>query len=284
MPGKPFKTIAMTVAVSPNLEANIAEALRVKEALGQRLILIHIGERTAKGEEKLKEVFEKYQIDQENTDLIWKNGDQVNAILKVCAEKKVDLLVASATPREGLLKYYRGSIARGLVRKSNCSILLMTYPNELKSKYPKIVVNGLDHPKTAYTIEMAIRVGECFQSTELVIAEEVVPSRVAKHMEDDKNLEQAKKGIQKKEAKRIENILTGIKMPERLKVSQKYLFGKPGYSIGHFTEQFQANLLVMNSPDTKLGFLDRVFTHDLEYILSELPSDLLIVHSSEPSL
>jgi hypothetical protein len=32
----------------------------------------------------------------------------------------------------------------------------------------------------------------------------------------------------------------------------------------------------MNAP-TNIGILDRIFPHDIEYILSELPTDVLIV-------
>jgi hypothetical protein len=63
-------------------------------------------------------------------------------------------------------------------------------------------------------------------------------------------------------------------------VKEHCIFGKKGYSIGHFAETSKADLLMVNSPDTKLGFLDRVFTHDLEYILSDMPCDILIVHST----
>jgi hypothetical protein len=37
-----------------------------------------------------------------------------------------------------------------------------------------------------------------------------------------------------------------------------------------------ADLLVMNAP-SKLTLWDRLFPHDLEYILSDLPTDVLIV-------
>ena len=87
--------------------------------------------------------------------------------------------------------------------------------------------------------------------------------------------------IEKNEEKRIDKILEGIKSELNLDVGQKCIFGKKGYTISHFTEAHCADLLVMNSPDTKLGFLDRMFTHDLEYVLSELPCDLLIVHSKK---
>ncbi|MBT4345236.1 MAG: universal stress protein, partial [Flavobacteriales bacterium] len=38
----------------------------------------------------------------------------------------------------------------------------------------------------------------------------------------------------------------------------------------------RADLLVMNAP-SKTSILDRIFPHDIEYILTELPTDVLIV-------
>ena len=72
-----------------------------------------------------------------------------------------------------------------------------------------------------------------------------------------------------------------LQMKGSAKISMKCVFGKEGYSIGHFAEIWGADLLVMNSPDKKLGFLDRFFPHDLEYVLSDMPCDLMIVHPKE---
>lgn len=55
--------------------------------------------------------------------------------------------------------------------------------------------------------------------------------------------------------------------------------GKPGYVITQYAREQKADLLVLNSPDTKLNLIDRVFPHDIEYALADLPCDLLIVHS-----
>ena len=54
------------------------------------------------------------------------------------------------------------------------------------------------------------------------------------------------------------------------------IFGKRGYSIGHFAQVARADLLIMNGPK-KSGFKDRLFPHDLEHILTELPTDVLII-------
>ncbi|MDZ7846224.1 MAG: universal stress protein [Owenweeksia sp.] len=148
------------------------------------------------------------------------------------------------------------------------------------------MVNGLDHPKTPQTIRTALGVAKNFNARQLVIVEEVEPSRVGTKIEDDASLKkasEAKNRIEEQERHRINKILEDAGGKGDVVVSQHCIFGKKGYVIGHFAESTCADLLVMNSPDTKLGFLDRIFTHDLEYILSELPSDLLIVHSQKPA-
>ncbi len=281
---KPFFIIATAIAHSPNLEANIHESIRLKNALAEKLLLIHVGVKTSEDEEKFSSMIKGAGGVREEVEVIWREGDPVDVILEIAEERKVELIIAGALPREGLLRYYMGSIARRLVRapKCNSSILLMTNPSKMKRACGRIVVNGLDHPKTFETIKKAVEVAGCFNARELVVIEEVEPSKIGARAEDDKSLaevNEAKKRIGDRENKRINAILKQVGVNPDLRISQKCIFGKPGYVIGHYAETYCADLLIMNSPDTKLGFLDRVFTHHLEYILSELPCDLLIVNS-----
>lgn len=262
MPFKPFKRIATAITFSDKMEARINESLRIRDMIGEKLFLIHIGQKTASYEARLEEVLKKAGEDSSKLEIVFEDGDPVNAILKVCREKKIDLVIAGAQPREGLLKYYIGSVARRLVRSSDCSILLMTRPSKLKNTCGRIVVKHNDHPKSDYTIKTALQVAIDFGSDKLIIAEE---------------------GPQEPSESRGQKImdkLKGIPVAGKPEVSVKPVGSKKGYGISNFTQTQQADLLVLNSPDTKLGFLDRVFTHDLEYVLSELPSDLLIVHST----
>jgi nucleotide-binding universal stress UspA family protein len=64
-----------------------------------------------------------------------------------------------------------------------------------------------------------------------------------------------------------------------LKINEKVIKGKTGYAIRQYAETKKADLLVINSPDMNLTFFDRIFAHDIEYILADLPCNLLIVHS-----
>ncbi len=284
MTDKVFKTIATAVTFSPNMEANIAESLRVRDMLGEKLLLIHVGDKENESEEEIIAAMQRCGCSTDDVELVWETGDPVTAILKVARERDVDLIVAGAQPREGLLRYYMGSVARRLVRKSNCSILLLTNPSQMNRHCGSIVVNGLNHPKTSATIQTALAVAERVKANKLVIVEEVEPSRIGTKVEDSESLQKASEAqerIELEEKRRIDKILGEAAIKTDIPIVQKCIFGKKGYSIGHFAETTCADLLVMNSPDTKLGFLDRVFTHDLEYILSELPSDLLIVHSQK---
>ncbi|MEL0109495.1 MAG: universal stress protein, partial [Cryomorphaceae bacterium] len=87
--------------------------------------------------------------------------------------------------------------------------------------------------------------------------------------------------LEKQEHNRIEEVLDLCTGGCTMDITEQHVFGKKGYTIAHYAKAKRADLLVVNSPDTKLGFLDRIFKHDLEYILSDLPTDVLIVHTTK---
>ena len=264
--------------------SSVSEALRLGNLLGERLLLIYVGDKEEETEQQILEVIAASQGALKQVELIWETGDTVTAMLKVARQQEVDLIIAGAEPREGLLRYYMGSVARRLLRKSNCSVLLLTNPEGTKKHCGRIVVNGSRHPKTPETVHRALEFAERVEANQVIIVDEV-ETLVTSTGEDDpvsaKKADDLQKRMEQEERDRIDEIITHANVSGVIPISQKLIFGKKGYSIGHYTESTNADLLVINSPDTKLGFLDRVFTQDLEYILSELPSDLLIVHSQK---
>ncbi len=64
-----------------------------------------------------------------------------------------------------------------------------------------------------------------------------------------------------------------------IKITEKMIKGKPGYAISKYAKDRKADLLVINSPDTQLNLFDRIFAHDIEFVLANLPCNVLIVHS-----
>ena len=213
--------------------------------------------------------------------MVFETGDPVNVILSTTEEKKIDLLILGALQRENFLKYYVGSIARKITRKAKCSVLLMIKPSVERIPYEHIVVNGLQDQKTKQTIASAFFVGHKLGVSKISIVEEISQQEIAVNVEDDKSLRKAtlrKERIRMREKSRIKKIVAEIPQEhiDEIAIKSQPIFGKRGYSIGHYAKVVRADLLVMNAP-TKMTFWDRLFPHDIEHILTELPTDVLII-------
>ena len=115
----------------------------------------------------------------------------------------------------------------------------------------------------------------------ITIVEEIKQEQIAVKVEDDKSLRRAniiKERIRLRENSRIKEIISHIpeNYTKNINIKLQPIFGKRGYSIGHYAQVSRADLLIMNSP-TKMNFWDRLFPHDIEHILTELPTDVLIL-------
>ncbi|WP_046755377.1 universal stress protein [Kordia jejudonensis] len=281
MQQKPFQIIGIGVAFSPNLKANIYEAARLSLLFQATLVLIHVGEKSSEKIQKLKEILNPFSAQHLSYELVFKTGEPVDVILSTTIEKKIDLLILGALQRENFVKYYIGSIARKITRKANCSILLMINPSVERVPCEHIVVNGLEDHKTKQAIASAFYVGHQLGAEKITIVEEISQQEVAVNVDDDKSLRKAtllKERIRMREESRIQKMVTEIpeKHIEKIVIKSQPIFGKRGYSIGHYAQVVRADLLVMNAPE-KMTFWDRLFPHDIEHILTELPTDVLII-------
>jgi len=77
---------------------------------------------------------------------------------------------------------------------------------------------------------------------------------------------------------KLEELLSRIDRKNIL-LKAKTFSGRRGFTIGQYAQSVNADLLVVNSPDHHMNIFDRIFTHDLEYMLADLPCNMLIVHS-----
>lgn len=281
----PFRHLLIAVALSPRAKANLAEAFRLSAYFQAQLTIVHVGILDTSGRTKLLGWVEELAQDGVQHQLVERTGEPVKEILKACAEFNIDLLLAGALVKEGIWTYYVGSIARKLCRKATCSILLLTNPKVEQESIHRMAVSGVNHPKTATTLGVACRVGQLLGAKELVVVQEI-PSKQVAHAEDDRSMHLGTSQFQSicdREKERINSILAPMPnaWTKDLVLDTRCLMGESGYTIGHYAALEQIDLLVLNSPDTRLKWFDRVFTHDLEYLLNELPCDLLLVHSTK---
>lgn len=242
------------------------------------LVGVHVGEKSKEKEENIQSILEEADSLKTKLTTIWQQGKPVDVILETCKNQQIDLLILGALQQENLYQYYVGSIARKITRKAPCSVLLLIKPSIERVACKHIVVNGLEDKKTEETIKTAFVVADYLNCKKVTIVEEIKQEELHVNIDDDTSLRRAniaKERIKIREDRRVKSILKEIDC-NNLTVKTQSIFGKRGYSIGHYAKVKRADLLVMNAPK-KLGLLDRIFPHDIEYILSELPTDVLIV-------
>ena len=276
-----FKTIGIGVTFSPNLEANINEAARLALRFGSKLVLIHVGETSEEKSNTFRKFLSPFENQGLEYELFYKSGDPVDVILTSTKEKKVDLLIIGALKKENFLKYYLGSIARKITRQASCSVLLLINPSVDRVPCEHIVVNGLKDPKTKETVNTAFLVGHELGVDKITVVEEIDQEEVSVKVDDDKTLRKStiiKERLRLREEARVKKVLDSIPADytKDITIKSQPIFGKRGYSIGHYAQVARADLLVMNAP-SKMTFWDRLFPHDIEHILTELPTDVLIV-------
>jgi len=280
-PPYPFETIAVAVAFSPRLEALLYEAKQYADTFKSNLVMLHIGEKDPKKEEALEVLIQHIGIDKNKSRTIWMDGEPTETILNLCKLNIVDLLIIGALEKENLYKFYMGSIARNISRRAKCSVLLLTHPSNKPVRVKKIVINGVDNPKTEYTINASAYFAKANKIKELTIVQEIDMPGVALTIAENSTAPEALKikREMKDEAYTKINCIIEKMTAENLDINVTDVTGKPGYAISNYAKNKHCDLLVINSPDTHLSIFDRIFTHDIEHILADLPCNLLIVHS-----
>ncbi len=278
-----FKKILVGFAFSPNLKANVYEALRMADYFEGELVFVHVGRKTVEKESLFKEIVASSPAQSKKISIYWKEGNPVTTLLQTSEELHVDLILLGALKRENVVKFYLGSIARKITRKAKCSVLLLINPSVERSPCQHIVVNGFDSPQTEITIGTAFMVAKALGSKKISLVEEISRSKVAVAVDDDRSLRQAtlrKEELRKQEQTRVKDVVQklAVGLTKDVNWTTQSIFGRRGYSIGHYAKVVRADLLIMNAREN-LSFIDRLITRDIEHILAELPTDVLIVNS-----
>ncbi|MGY6559355.1 MAG: universal stress protein [Nitritalea sp.] len=273
-----FKKIALAVAFSPRMEALIAEAKRLKTLFQSELLLIHVGEHSAALEEKLQNVCTRYQIDPARTQIVWEKGKPVKKILEVCERQGVDLLITGALKSEGFFTYYTGSVARKIIRRAKCAVLTLIEPSTEPQHFSRIVINGTQQAQTPAVIASGLQLARLEPDPRIFIVNEIkmYGFQMATAAEGgEQEASQMRKKLVAEEIKYVQDILDGIDCQQQ-RITIKVTSGKWAVELAKFATESQANLLVLGD-EGNLGFIDRLFPHDLEDMLSNLPCNLLIL-------
>lgn len=275
--------IGLALAFSPRMEAMMAEATRLLRAYNAQLLLVHVGKETQEAKDQLQTLLAKSELELSQVKILWKEGDPADCILSACKEEQVDLLIAGALKKEQFMKYYLGTIARKILRKANCSVLMLIDPSVERKGFQQIVANAEDSAYVEDALAAACDIGLREKANWLHVVREVKLLGLTMSSMDDCTEDQyneLRNKLMHTEIENVEKLLSKIQHAG-LKVNIKLLSGKSGFELAQFAQRKQADLLVVGASPRRFFFFDRVFTHDLEYIFQDMPCNLLVVNPKQ---
>lgn len=271
--------MALAAGFTPRLGALLKEADRLSRLWQAELVLIHAGARQPGSEKRLREVMEQAGVDTDKTQIIWESGPPAKAILAVCKKENIDLLIAGALHREKVIQYYLGSVARKLLRKAPCSVLMLTDPATSPVGFKNVVVQAdEDNPYMADTLRTACMLASAEQAAWLHVVRTLKWYAFLSAAEEfsESEYEHTRNQLIQTEMDDVQRLLNTIPHPG-IKVNIKLISGKSGHELAQFARRKHADLLVVSASPLKLSLLDRFMPNDLEYLFSDLPCNLLVV-------
>lgn len=278
---KYFSKVALAITMSPTAQAILTEAVRIKKIFGAELVLIHIGKQTGVVESFIDEQLAKCELSKESVKVVWEEGDPADKIRKVCRQEQVDLLIMGALKREKLIGQYIGTIARKIMRKASCSVMVISNPTTKPQSFETLVVNGEDSPNLQRTLGLACSIAAKDNSRWVHIVRELKMYGLtlsATHQYTSDEYDRVKGNLVRVEIDTVTSMLASI--PHDPKgINVKVVAGKSGFELKEFAKRKNAQLLIVGAPTRRFFWLDRIFPHDLEYVFGDLPCNLLIVYS-----
>lgn len=274
-----FKIIGSAVSFSATTPSMVAETVRLVNLFQAQLILVHVGIKDEAKETAMQSLIEGTQLNRDQIKVFWAEGDPADQILKICQKEKVDLLVAGALKKENLVNHYLGTVARKIMRKATCSIWMITNPSIDYKPLKNIVVDAEGFEKMEPMIMLACQLAKKEKDAWVHVVRELKLYGLALSAREqcsEEEYDSLERNMVKSEMEVVEKAIAAIPHKD-VKINIKLLSGKSGYELSQFATRKSADLLIIRAPERQLSIFDRIFTHDQEYIFSDLPCNLLII-------
>jgi nucleotide-binding universal stress UspA family protein len=258
---------------SPRFKAVLAEAGRVSRALSAPLFLIHADAFSEEKEERFRAALQELDLDG-NAEIKYQTGAPAEAILKVQQETGIDLLIAGALETESVHRNFTGDVARGLLRRAPCDLLLYTDPKEDPKPPEDILVAVPDVSESSRevfkaAVDLAKRRGG--RRVNLLYVQTTFAQAKEKAL-----------GINNGTLSAEETVQYWIQNQQRSNVELDYhlLRGNTGFTACEFIQSSGPDLVVM--PSQMPGTEQPVFASALDWIIQVIPGNLWVVRTLPP--
>ncbi len=270
-----FKKAVVAAAFSPRLTAVLNEAHRILKLLGAWPIIVHVGEESPATRIRLEEAIDRSHFHDHPPICIVQEGAPADVLIDVAKQYDADLIVAGALAKEGLFKYYLGSVARSIARHAPCSVLLFTEPQTKPRPIERIhcAVEYREGSKKA--IKVAARLAGSLQTKSLYFTHSFTSNEIKEEKQHPKGPDAVRRIYQQED----EKLNTFIKELGALDIpyETRCLYDQSLSTTLDFTREIKADLFIITGPMDRFSLWNRIFPQNLELALQHLPCDLLLI-------
>lgn len=281
------------LALSPRARAVAGEALALARAVRGELVFLHVGEDMPETRGPLETIMRDLETGADTPDtpdaptasvtLRIEPGRPADVVRRVAMEHEANLIVAGALEKEGVIEGLFGSVARRIVRKAPCSVLLLTEPFPTRSQFHRMVISAQLSAAGSRMIRFALDFARRLQTHSLHVVYEPnyfenLASRYERKSLTPVPEDDAAYGVGT--LIRLQSYLEEFDFAG-LEVVSRILEGAEGLESVEYARGANADLLVFPAPSRPLGFWDRFFHHPTEHVLEKLPCSVLIYREME---
>ncbi|MEC4803089.1 MAG: universal stress protein [Jaaginema sp. PMC 1079.18] len=264
------------------LTAEMLQSLRDLPAIkGASVTILHVvprqvtteamEDKMAEGEKILAQTLEKLNIEGDRVETMLRQGDPKDTVCKVAQEVKADLIIMGSRGLKRLESILENSVSQYVFQLTNRPMLLVK--DDIYVKKIKRVMVALDKSEVAqFALELAISIVKGDNNVELILA------RVNPDI-DPKLLP-----LSKAEMENNPVVADALSLVKRQGVKYRCIVtgGRPSQEICKLTDEYNADLLVMGSPDRRPSIAKGL--PDLDRLLGTSLSDYVRVNANCPVL
>jgi hypothetical protein len=243
--------------------------------MGAWPIIVHVGDESPATRVKLEEAIDRSNFSAHPPICIIQHGNPADVLIHVAQEYNADLIVAGALAKEGLFKYYLGSVARTIARHASCSVLLFTEP-QVKPHSIKRIHCAVEYRAGS---SKSVRVAACLASSLGTEDLFYTHSFSGEELEEKRRLENRTELIRqfyKNEDEKLRDFIKSVGV-EDIPHHTRCLYDQARSTTLSFTREVQADLFIIHGPSDRFSLWNRMFGQDLELTLHHLPCSLLLI-------
>jgi nucleotide-binding universal stress UspA family protein len=271
----PYRTVAVASTFSPRFRQVLAEAKRVRDRLCRQLHLIYVGVRDEETGKKFAAALDDLALPADSAIHYHQGEDPAWAIVDAAKANQIDLLVAGALEKEVVLRPFLGNVARTLVKKAGCSVILFIKPESEPKPLNRIVflADYSEHGRAALLKTLYLAAQENTERLYVIRVYTTFDAARAKARTDAPEEGNAGARTLDEEEIALEKFIDSAG-PNDVPIEARCIRGNTGYAALDFIQSIDASLLVVPVDSAACG--DGLPPH-VAWITDTIPCNLWVI-------